>query len=139
MHETKTVAVIGLGYIGLPTAAILATNGVHVIGVDVNPVHVDAVNRGEVPFVEPDLATHVAGAVTQGLLSAQKETPTARTYIVAVPTPFGPDHRPDLSHVDAATDAIIPRLRGGELIVLESTSPPGTTRHLAERVLAASS
>ena len=137
MHEIRTVAVIGLGYIGLPTAAILATNGVHVIGVDVNPVHVDAVNRGEVPFVEPDLATHVAGAVTQGLLSAQKETPTARTYIVAVPTPFGPDHRPDLSHVDAATDAIIPRLRGGELIVLESTSPPGTTRHLAERVLAA--
>ena len=71
MHETKTVAVIGLGYIGLPTAAILATNGVHVIGVDVNPVHVDAVNRGEVPFVEPDLATQVAGAVTQGLLRAQ--------------------------------------------------------------------
>ena len=137
MHETKTVAVIGLGYIGLPTAAILATNGVHVIGVDVNPVHVDAVNRGEVPFVEPDLATQVAGAVTQGLLRAQKETPPARTYIVAVPTPFGAGHRPDLSCIDAATDAIIPQLRGGELIILESTSPPGATRHLADRVLAA--
>ncbi|MDT0212634.1 UDP-N-acetyl-D-mannosamine dehydrogenase [Rothia sp. ARF10] len=135
--NTKTVAVIGLGYIGLPTAAILASNGVRVIGVDVSDRHVDAVNRGEVPFVEPDLATHVAGAVSQRMLSAQKETPQANTYIVAVPTPFKDGYAADLGYIDAATDAIIPQLRGGELIILESTSPPGATQHLADRVLAA--
>ena len=136
MHTT-TVAVIGLGYIGLPTAAILATNGVRVIGVDVSDRHVDAVNRGEVPFVEPDLATHVAGAVSQGMLSAQKTTPRAGTYIVAVPTPFKEGYAADLSYIDAATDAIIPQLQGGELIILESTSPPGATEHMAARVLQA--
>lgn len=135
--NTKTVAVIGLGYIGLPTAAILASNGVRVIGVDVSDRHVDAVNRGEVPFVEPDLATHVAGGVSQGMLSAQKDTPHANTYIVAVPTPFKDGYEADLGYIDAATDAIIPQLRGGELIILESTSPPGATQHLADRVLAA--
>ena len=106
-----------------------------VIGVDVSDRHVDAVNRGEVPFVEPDLATHVAGAVSQGMLSAQKETPKADTYIVAVPTPFKEGYAADLSYIDAATDAIIPQLSGGELIILESTSPPGTTEHMAQRVL----
>ena len=134
---TKTVAVIGLGYIGLPTAAILATNGVDVIGVDVSDRHVDAVNRGEVPFVEPDLATHVAGAVSQGKLRAQKKTPEADVFVVAVPTPFKGGHEADLSYIDSATDAIVPRLRGGELVILESTSPPGTTEHLAHRVLEA--
>jgi UDP-N-acetyl-D-mannosaminuronic acid dehydrogenase len=133
----NTVAVIGLGYIGLPTAAILASNGVKVIGVDVNDRHVDAVNRGEVPFVEPDLATHVAGGVSQGMLCAQKDTPKAGTYIVAVPTPFKGDYDADLSYIEAATDAIIPHLTGGELVILESTSPPGATKYLAERVLKA--
>ena len=83
----RTVAVVGLGYIGLPTAAILATNGLEVIGVDVNQSTVDAVNNGDVPFVEPDLGIHVAGAVSQGRLRAQVETPGADAYIVAVPTP----------------------------------------------------
>lgn len=133
----KSVAVIGLGYIGLPTAAILASNGVRVYGVDVSDRHVDAVNRGEVPFVEPDLATHVAGAVKQGMLSAQKDTPKASTYIVAVPTPFKDGYEADLSYIDAATDAIIPQLSGGELLILESTSPPGATQHMADRVFAA--
>jgi UDP-N-acetyl-D-mannosaminuronic acid dehydrogenase len=135
--HSRNVAVIGLGYIGLPTAAILATNGVRVVGVDVSDRHVDAVNRGEVPFVEPDLATQVAGAVSQGMLSAQKETPAADIYIVAVPTPFKEGHAADLSYIDSATDAIIPQLGGGELIILESTSPPGTTEHMARRVLEA--
>jgi UDP-N-acetyl-D-mannosaminuronic acid dehydrogenase len=135
VEGSQTVAVIGLGYIGLPTAAILASNGVRVIGVDVSDRHVDAVNRGQVPFVEPDLATHVAGAVSTGLLRAQKETPKASTYIVAVPTPFKEGHEADLSYIDAATDAIIPQLSGGELVILESTSPPGATEHLAQRVL----
>lgn len=133
----NTVAVIGLGYIGLPTAAILASHGQEVIGVDVNPVHVDAVNAGKVPFVEPELETHVAGAVSLGMLSAQAETPKVGTYIIAVPTPFTEGHQADLSYIDAATDAIIPHLEGGELVILESTSPPGATEHLAARIVAA--
>ncbi|PWD52477.1 UDP-N-acetyl-D-mannosamine dehydrogenase [Serinibacter arcticus] len=132
----QRVAVVGLGYIGLPTAAILATHGADVVGVDVNPATVAAVNRGEVPFVEPDLGTMVAGAVAQERLRASLVMPEADVFIVAVPTPFGPDHSADLSYVDAAADAIAPQLRGGELVVLESTSPPGTTAHLAQRILA---
>ncbi|WP_256840216.1 UDP-N-acetyl-D-mannosamine dehydrogenase [Ornithinimicrobium faecis] len=133
----QKVAVIGLGYIGLPTAAILASNGVEVVGVDVNDRHVDAVNRGEVPFVEPDLGIHVAGAVSKGLLSAQKETPKADVYLIAVPTPFKEGYEADLSYIDAATDGIIPQLEGGELVILESTSPPGATEHIGRRILEA--
>ncbi|WP_152185330.1 UDP-N-acetyl-D-mannosamine dehydrogenase [Segeticoccus rhizosphaerae] len=136
MSNTKTVAVIGLGYIGLPTAAALATNGWTVIGVDVSGPTVDAVNRGEVPFVEPDLGTFVAVAVKQGTLRAQKETPSADVFIVAVPTPFAEDYAPDLSYIEAAADGIAPRLSGGELVILESTSPPGATCHIAKRILA---
>src|SRR5690606_26219462 len=91
---TMHVAVIGLGYIGLPTAAILATHGAQVTGVDVNPATVDAVNRGQVPFVEPDLEQAVAGAVAEGRLHAQGAVPPADAYIVAVPTPFKGDHTP---------------------------------------------
>lgn len=137
MSDAPTIAVIGLGYIGLPTAAVLATHGADVIGVDVSSRTVDAVNRGEVPFVEPDLSVSVAGAVTQGRLRAAHTTPAADVFIVAVPTPFEDDHSADLSYVDAAGDGIASHLRGDELVILESTSPPGTTRHLAERILAA--
>ncbi len=133
----ETVAVIGLGYIGLPTAAILATNGIKVIGVDVSSNTVEAVNRGEVPFVEPDLGTSVAGAVAQGFLHAQKETPAADAFIVAVPTPFLADKSADLSYIEDAARAIAPQLRGGELVILESTSPPQTTAHMAQVVLEA--
>lgn len=115
---SKTVAVIGLGYIGLPTAAILATNGINVIGVDVNQNTVDAVNRGEVPFVEPDLGVNVAGAVSQGNLRATTETPAAQAYIVAVPTPFREDHSADLSYIEAAARGIAPQLVGDELVIL---------------------
>jgi len=131
----ETVAVIGLGYIGLPTAAILAGNGVKVIGVDVSATTVEAVNRGEVPFVEPDLGTNVAGAVAQGFLRAQKDTPQADAYIVAVPTPFLADKSADLSYIEDAARAIAPQLRGGELVILESTSPPQTTAHMARVIL----
>lgn len=137
MKQIQTVAVIGLGYIGLPTAAILATNGLDVIGVDVNERTVDAVNRGEVPFVEPDLSVHVAGAVSQGHLKASLDTPAADAYIVAVPTPFKADRSADLSYIEAAAIAIAPQLQGGELIILESTSPPQATRYMAEVILAA--
>ena len=131
----RTVAVVGLGYIGLPTAAILATNGLEVIGVDVNQGTVDAVNNGDVPFVEPDLGIHVAGAVSQGRLRAQIQTPSADAYIVAVPTPFNADKSADMSYIAAAARAIAPQLTGGELVILESTSPPGSTRRLAELIL----
>lgn len=131
------VAVLGLGHVGLPTAAILATHGVPVVGVDVSANTVAAVNRGVVPFVEPDLEIHVAAGVAQGMLRAQQDTPRAAVYIVAVPTPFIGDHRPDLSFVEAAVDSFIPLLEGGELVLLESTSPPGTTQHIADRVMAA--
>ncbi|WP_309133837.1 UDP-N-acetyl-D-mannosamine dehydrogenase [Cellulomonas sp.] len=133
---SPVVAVIGLGYIGLPTAAILATHGAEVIGVDVNAATVDAVNRGEVPFVEPDLEISVAGAVSQGRLRAETKTPPADVYVVAVPTPFAEGYAADLSYIEAAADGIAPQLRGGELVILESTSPPGATRHMADRILA---
>ncbi|MET3165340.1 UNVERIFIED_ORG: UDP-N-acetyl-D-mannosaminuronic acid dehydrogenase [Arthrobacter sp. UYEF10] len=136
MTAIETVAVIGLGYIGLPTAAILATNGINVVGVDVNQHTVDAVNRGEVPFVEPDLAVHVAGAVSQGHLKATIDTPAAQAYIVAVPTPFRADRTADLSYIEAAARGIAPQLQGGELVILESTSPPRATRHMADVILA---
>ncbi|RZU61273.1 UDP-N-acetyl-D-mannosamine dehydrogenase [Zhihengliuella halotolerans] len=135
MAEIKSVAVIGLGYIGLPTAAILATNGVDVVGVDVNPKTVEAVSRGEVPFVEPDLGGHVSRAVSEGTLKASLETPKADAYIVAVPTPFNDDKTADLSYIEAAGSAIAPQLVGDELIILESTSPPGATQHLADHIL----
>jgi UDP-N-acetyl-D-mannosaminuronic acid dehydrogenase len=131
----STVGVIGLGYIGLPTAAILAANGVAVTGVDVSPETVGAVNRGEVPFVEPDLAGYVAEGVSSGKLTATLAPEAADAYIVAVPTPFTGDHKPDLSYIRSAAEALAPALRGGELVILESTSPPGTTRRMAEWIL----
>lgn len=136
-NMSPVVAVIGLGYIGLPTAAILASSGVSVVGVDINQQNVDLINAGEVPFVEPDLASTVAGVVSQGRLKATTETPHADTYIVAVPTPFTDGKKPDLSYIRAAGEQIAPLLEGDELIILESTSPPGTTEYLAETVITA--
>ncbi|MBD8045432.1 UDP-N-acetyl-D-mannosamine dehydrogenase [Arthrobacter sp. Sa2BUA2] len=135
MKTFNNVAVIGLGYIGLPTAAVLAANGLNVIGVDVNESSVEAINRGEVPFVEPDLGEAVSKAVTAGALKATTDTPTAEAYIVAVPTPFNSDRSADLSYIEAAARNIAPQLSGGELIILESTSPPGATQHLGEYLI----
>jgi UDP-N-acetyl-D-mannosaminuronic acid dehydrogenase len=125
------VAVLGLGYIGLPTAVALATRGIRVVGVDVDHQRVEAINRGEAPFVEPDLAVAVSGAIAQGFLKAETEVRHANTFILAVPTPIKDQHQADLSYVRAAIEAVAPVLRGGELIVLESTSPPGTTRQVS--------
>ena len=136
MKKIETVAVIGLGYIGLPTAAILAENGVKVLGVDVSDRTVDAVNAGTVPFVEPDLAGFVARGVEKGLLSASKTTPAADAYIVAVPTPFKDGHSPDLGYIEAAARGLAPQLTGDELVILESTSPPGATEYMAEVIFA---
>lgn len=129
---TGTVAVLGLGYIGLPTATVLATRGLSVVGVDVNPDTVAAVSRGEVPFVEPDLAVAVSGAVRMGRLTASKEVPAADAYIIAVPTPFHEDHTADLSYIEAAVTALAPQLAGGEVVILESTSPPGTSQQVSQ-------
>jgi UDP-N-acetyl-D-mannosaminuronic acid dehydrogenase len=126
-----TLAVIGMGYIGLPTATVLATRGVRVIGVDVNPRIVEAISRGEVPFVEPDLAVAVSGAVAMGHLSMARDVPEADAYIIAVPTPFNADHSADLSYVQAAAEQVAPHLRPGNIVVLESTSPPGTTEKVS--------
>ena len=130
------VAVVGLGYIGLPTAVALATRGVEVVGVDVNEDTVKAVAHGELPFVEPDLAVGVSGAVSMGRLTATTKMPEADAFIIAVPTPFQDDHTADISYIRCAAESIAPRLRGGEVVILESTSPPGTalglSRELAE-------
>ena len=130
------VAVVGLGYIGLPTAACLATGGLQVTGVDLSEDIVEQVSRGEAPFAEPDLSIAVSGAVAMGRLSASTEVPPADAYIIAVPTPFTAGHQPDLSAVTAAAEAIAGQLRGGEIIVLESTCPPGTTRQVSELIAA---
>jgi len=127
-----TIAVVGLGYIGLPTAVMLAAQGTQVIGVDVNERTVEMVNRGELPFVEPDLETSLSGVVARGRLTATAEMPEADAYIIAVPTPFQPDHTADLSYVHAAVVDVAPRLRPGAIVVIESTSPPGTTQTVTE-------
>lgn len=121
------LAILGMGYIGLPTAVAIATRGIDVIGVDINPATVTAIARGEVPFIEPDLAVAVSGAVAMGRLTATTETPEADAYIIAVPTPFNEDRTADLSYVKAAAEQIAPKLSSGNIVVLESTSPPGTT------------
>lgn len=136
-NNRPLVAVIGLGYIGLPTAAVLASSGAEVVGVDINQNAVDLINAGQVPFVEPDMATTVAGVVSQGYLTATTQTPHADIYIVAVPTPFKDGHNPNLSYIETAGKQIAPLLEGNELIILESTSPPGATEFLADTVLAA--
>lgn len=125
------VVVVGLGYIGLPTAAILANRDMHVHGVDVNQQTVDAVNAGRVPFVEPDLSGFLERAVSAGRLDASTEPLPAETFIIAVPTPFTEDRQADLSYIEAAARNIAGHLSGGELIILESTAPPGSTEFMA--------
>ena len=126
-----TLAVVGMGYIGLPTATVLATRGIQVTGVDVNPRIVEAISRGETPFIEPDLAVAVSGAVAMGRLSMARNMPEADAFIIAVPTPFNPDHTADLSYVQAAAEQVALKLRPGNIVVLESTSPPGTTEKVS--------
>jgi UDP-N-acetyl-D-mannosaminuronic acid dehydrogenase len=127
----SSVCVVGLGYIGLPTAAALATNGVDVIGVDVNPATVELINAGRAPFVEPDLAVAVSGAVAMGRLRATGAPEPADAFIIAVPTPLQEDRTADLSYVRSAATSVAPVLKAGDLVILESTSPPGTTVELS--------
>jgi len=129
--QFKHICVIGLGYIGLPTAATFAAHGVKVTGVDVNQHAVDMINQGKVHIVEPDLDALVKDVVEKGLLSAQTTPVAADAYIVAVPTPFKDDHQPDLKYIEAASKALAPYLVKGNLVILESTSPVGATEQMA--------
>lgn len=130
-NEFRCVSVIGLGYIGLPTAAMLASRKIKVVGVDVNQLAVDTINRGEIHIVEPELDIVVQAAVTQGYLRATTRPEPADAFLIAVPTPFKGDHEPDLSYVEAAAKSIAPVLKRGDLVILESTSPVGTTEQMA--------
>lgn len=123
---------IGLGYIGLPTAAIMASRGLEVVGVDVNQQVVDTINQGKIHIVEPDLDIVVRSVVQTGQLKATTIPEPADAFLIAVPTPFKDDHQPDLSYIKAAAQTIAPVLAKGNLVVLESTSPVGTTEKLAD-------
>ncbi|NRF14347.1 UDP-N-acetyl-D-mannosamine dehydrogenase VpsB [Vibrio coralliilyticus] len=126
------VSVVGLGYIGLPTAAVIASRGIEVIGIDVNQHAVDTINQGEIHIVEPDLDIVVRSAVMTGKLKATTVPEAADAFMVAVPTPFkGDNHEPDLSYIESAAKAIAPVLEKGNLVVLESTSPVGATEKMA--------
>jgi UDP-N-acetyl-D-mannosaminuronic acid dehydrogenase len=132
MPKWSKICVVGTGYIGLPTCAVFASRGVSVLGVDVNRRIVDCINRGEVPIVEPDLDGLVQKVVSTGKLKASLAPEPAEAFVIAVPTPFKGDHKPDISYVLNATESIAPCLKKGDLVVLESTSPVGTTRKLSE-------
>lgn len=126
------ISVIGLGYIGLPTAAVLASRKKKVIGVDINEKAVDAVNQGKIHIVEPDLDMVVHAAVTEGWLRATTVPEPADAFLIAVPTPFVDGHQPDLSYIESAAKAVGPVLKKGDLVILESTSPVGATEAMAE-------
>jgi UDP-N-acetyl-D-mannosaminuronic acid dehydrogenase len=128
MHK---ICVVGLGYIGLPAASLLATKGFDVLGVDVNPHVVDIINRGDIHISEPDLDVLVKSAVNSGRLRASIKPAEADIFILAVPTPFKDGHVPDVDFVEAATRSIASSLRPGNLVILESTSPVGTTEKVA--------
>lgn len=127
----KTISVIGLGYIGLPTAAVFASRKINVIGVDVNLKAVDTINRGEIHIVEPDLDMVVHAAVTEGYLRATTTPEPADAFLIAVPTPFKGNHEPDLGYIESASKAIAPVLKKGDLVILESTSPVGATEQMS--------
>lgn len=127
----KTISVIGLGYIGLPTAALFAARGVNVIGVDVSPRVVETINAGRIHIVEPELAGIVHLAVTAQKLRATRVPEPADAFIIAVPTPFTEGHAPDLSFIRAACENVAPVLAPGNLVILESTSPVGATEQMA--------
>lgn len=128
----KKVCVIGLGYIGLPTASILATKGFLVHGVDINTERIELIKQGESNLAEPDLDILVKSAVHSGNLTVSDRPVPANVFIITVPTPFCGDHQPDLSFVDAATHNIAPYLAAGNMVILESTCPVGTTEKINE-------
>lgn len=137
--KSKTVCVVGLGYIGLPTAALLASNDYQVVGVDLNTHAVDTINQGQIHIVEPDLDAYVRSAVTAGKLKAYTKPEKADIYLICVPTPFHPGGdipQPNIDYVLAATRSIAGLLKPGDMVILESTSPVGTTKLMGEALQA---
>ena len=131
MNPIKKACVIGLGYIGLPTAAIAAQHGIQVYGVDVNPKIVDIINKGEIHIVEQGLEAVVKESVEKGFFKASLTPTEADVYLIVVPTPFKGNHEPDISFVEAGTRAVLPFLKEGDTYIIESTSPVGTTEKMA--------
>src|SRR5690606_19242127 len=132
--EPKVVT-LGLGYIGLPTSALIASNNIAVHGVDISQKVVDTINAGKIHIVEPELDAAVAHAVEAGLLCAHTKPVEADVYLVVVPTPFkGGSHEPDISYIQAATQGILPLLKEGDLYIIESTSPVGTTERMRDLI-----
>ena len=128
------VAVLGLGYIGLPTAAVVARSGASVLGIDIHAHVVDTVNAGQVHIEEVDLDALVQGVVQRGLLRASTVIEPSDVFLIAVPTPFDDDHAPDVSHVLSAARSIAPVLKAGDIVILESTSPVGTTDRVRDEL-----
>ncbi|XLS29268.1 UDP-N-acetyl-D-mannosamine dehydrogenase [Flavobacteriaceae bacterium M23B6Z8] len=134
--ENPAVVMMGMGYIGLPTAALIAQNETRVHGVDINPKVVDTINQGKIHIVEPELDEAVAYAVKHEYLKASVKPVVADTYIIVVPTPFKGKNEPDTSFVEAATRSVIPLLKEEDLYIIESTSPVGTTERMKELIYA---
>jgi len=134
MGKKMQVVVMGLGYIGLPTAALIASKNISVIGVDIRTDVVDTINRGEIHIVEPDLDGLVKNVVDRKLFKAKAKPEQADVFLIAVPTPFKDNHNPDISFVESAVGMIIPFLKKGDLVILESTSPVGTTEKIKEMI-----
>ena len=128
------VQFIGLGYIGLPTAAVVAQNKIKVLGVDLNPKVVETINKGNIHIIEPGLGDVVKKAVKKGFLSASQKPQTADAHLIVVPTPFKGNHEPDISFVEAATRSVLTFLKKGDLYIIESTSPIGTTEKMADLI-----
>ena len=134
--QKPAVCVVGLGYIGLPTAAIIARAGCMVQGIDVSEKVVDTINRGQIHIEEVDLDGLVQGVVSRGLLSASLKVAPADVFVIAVPTPFDENHAPDISYVLSAASAVAPVLKAGDIVILESTSPVGTTEEIRDLIAA---
>ena len=130
----KKICVVGLGYIGLPTAALLANRGYQIHGVDVVQSTVDTINQGNIHIIEPDLDTFVRAAVNSGNLKASLTPDIADVFIISVPTPFHEGYVPNIDYVVSATKAIAPYVKNEDIVILESTSPVGTTE-LVEKTL----
>ena len=131
MNKVKVVT-IGLGYIGLPTSALIAQNGIQVHGVDINQHVVDTINQGKIHIVEPSLDLAVEESVKKGFLKASTKAVSAETYLIVVPTPFKGNHEPDISYVESATRSVLPFLKEDDLFIIESTSPIGTTERMMD-------
>lgn len=130
-----TVTTLGLGYIGLPTSALIASGGIKVNGYDINQKIVDTINKGEIHIIEPELESYVKNAVEKGMLSASTQLKAADVYLIVVPTPFKGNHEPDISYVENATKTVLPFLKENDLFIIESTSPVGTTDKMMSFIL----